>query len=59
MEKNEKKFYAPPTMKVTQVVLERPIIVESLIRQVDLENWDKDEYPLNHESNNTGVWLDM
>jgi len=59
MEKKEKEFYVPPTVKVTQVILECSIAVQSPIQQVDLEDWYYDEYPLNHDSNNSDVWLDI
>ena len=59
MKKQAKKIYLPPTVKVTQVILEGSIAIQSPIRQVNLEDWEYDEYGPNHDSNNSDIWLDI
>ena len=53
------KFYVPPTVKVTPVVLEESIAILSPIQKVNLVDWEHDEYDIDHESNNKDIWLDI
>ena len=57
MDKKEKKFYIPPTLEITRVVLEGNIAVQSPVQKVNLQNW-VDEGPAIDE-NNADVWLNI
>ena len=59
MKTQAKKIYVPPTVKVTRVLLEGSIAIQSPIQQVNFEDWSYDEYPSSHESNNRDIWLDI
>jgi hypothetical protein len=56
METNKKKVYEPPTMEVTQVVLES-VIAASPLKNVELKEWEPD--PDDGPNNNSDIWLNL
>ena len=53
-----KENYVPPTWEIKQVVLESSIAVHSPVKNVDLRNWNSEDYE-DDVSNNYDIWLDL
>jgi len=58
MKTNEKKFYIPPTLEVTRVMLEHNVAIQSPVKNVELKDWSY-EGPENDVNNNADVWLNI
>ena len=53
-----KMIYAPPTVTVTQVILERTIAAHSPMQKVNLNDWVYEDFE-NDVNNNLDVWLNL
>ena len=53
---NKKMIYVPPTVEVTAIVLEGGIAVQSLVRTINVEEWDTSDNP-DQPANNADIIL--
>ena len=57
MNTKEKRIYIPPTLDVTQVVLENNVAIQSPVKKVELKDWSYEGTEIGE--NNADVWLNM
>ena len=57
MNTERKMRYLSPEIKVTQVVLEGNIAVQSVNKKIDVENWKDD--PEQGKNDNADIWINF
>ena len=57
MDMKRKMIYIPPTIEVTQVVLEGNIAVQSVNKKIDVKDWEPD--PEQGTNDKSDIWVNF